>query len=434
MIARHHRRARGRVAGFITAASLLIACAVPASAQIAVVGETVYTMAGAPIRDGVVVIRDGRIAAVGPAASTPVPPGFRVHRARVVTPGLVDARATVGLTGIYNVPHDQDQAERSSAMQPELRAVDAYNALERLVTWVRGFGVTTIHTGHAPGELITGQTMIVKTVGRTVDDAMVRETAAIVATLGPGGQRREGSPGTRGKAMAMLRQELIRAGEYAHRRDDAVEDPAAPDAAPAPEAMEAGPGRDRAGRGRDLRLEALARVLSGELPLLVTANHAQDIASALRLQQEFGIRIWLDGAAEAALLLPEIRAADVPVILHPAMARMVGEYENASFETPLRLHEAGIAFAMQSGFEGYVPKVRVVLFEAAIAAGYGLGPERALAMITIDAARILGIDDRLGSIAPGKDADLALYDGDPFEYTTKCTGVIIDGAWVDDGR
>ena len=122
-----------------------------------------------------------------------------------------------------------------------------------------------------------------------------------------------------------------------------------------------------------------------------------------------------------------LKAAGVPVILHPTMARYYGDLENASMETATTLRDAGILVAMQSGFEDYVPKTRVVLFEAAIAAANGLGLEGALRTITIDAAKILDIDDRVGSIAVGKDGDLALYDGDPFEYTSHCVGVLIDG-------
>ena len=129
-------------------------------------------------------------------------------------------------------------------------------------------------------------------------------------------------------------------------------------------------------------------------------------------------------------VIEQIKAAAVPVILHPTMFRSTGEKENLSMETAAKLHEAGIPIALQSSFESYVPKTRVVLFEAAIAASNGLKFEDALATITIDAAKILGIEKRVGSIEVGKDADVALYDGDPFEYTSHCVGTIIDGRVV----
>jgi imidazolonepropionase-like amidohydrolase len=121
------------------------------------------------------------------------------------------------------------------------------------------------------------------------------------------------------------------------------------------------------------------------------------------------------------------------VIVHPPMGRFAGELENASRTTPARLHEAGIAIAFQSGYESYVPKTRVVLYEAAVAAAHGLGREAALRAITLDAAHVLGVADRLGSLAAGKDGDLALYDGDPFEYTTHCVATVIEGVVVHEG-
>jgi imidazolonepropionase-like amidohydrolase len=171
-------------------------------------------------------------------------------------------------------------------------------------------------------------------------------------------------------------------------------------------------------------------VLARKLPLLITAHRAQDIMSALRLRQEFGIDVVLDGAAEAYLLTNEIKAAGVKVILHPPMARQYGEFENASFTTGAALRAAGIPFAYQSGYEGYVPKTRVILFEAGVAAANGLAWNDALASITIDAARVIGLEKRVGSLEVGKDGDVALFDGDPFEYATHAVSVVIDGKVV----
>ncbi|MCL4852965.1 MAG: amidohydrolase family protein [Bryobacteraceae bacterium] len=379
-----------------------------AAAQIAVVGETVHTSAGAPITNGVVLVRNGKIESVGPASSVRIPAGYRTVKAAVVTPGLIDAHSVVGLGGYLNQPHDQDQREASAPIQPDLRAMDAYNARERLVEWVRGFGVTTVHTGHGPGALVSGQTMIVKTRAEPVARSVLVPEAMLAVTIGDSARVQQGkSPGTRAKMLAMLRSELLKAQDYARKRE-----------------------KDNNGQARDLRLDVLRQVLNRELPLLVTAQRARDILSALRLAEEFNIRVVLDGAAEAPLVMDEIKRAGVPVIVHPTMYRSSGETENLSFETAAKLHQAGIPFALQSGFEAYVPKTRVVLFEAAVAAANGLGPGAALDSITIGAARLLGIDKRAGSLEPGKDADIALYDGDPFEYTTHCTGVMIDGELV----
>ncbi len=375
--------------------------------QLAVRGDVVHTMAGEAIEDGVILSVDGRITAVGRASDIAVPDGYELIEAPVVTPGLVDAHTVVGLAGYLNQPHDQDQVERSGPIQPELRAIDAYNPREALVEWVRGFGVTTMHTGHGPGVLVSGQTMIVKTIGNDVAEALVDPATMVAVTLGNGARESGGkSPGSRSKMIAMLRAELIKAQDYAEKRNTAEE------------------GKEPA---RNLRMEAFAAVLSGNMRLLVTVERANDILTVLRLAEEFGIDIVLDSAAEAYLVTDQIKAAGVPVITHPTMARHGGERENATFEAAKHLRDAGIEFALQSGFEAYVPKTRVILFEAAVAAANGLSFEEALASITINAARLLGISDRVGSLEVGKDADFALYDGDPFEYTTHAVGVVIDG-------
>ncbi len=382
--------------------ALLLALAAQAQ-PLLVRGGLVYTMAGEPIRDGVVLVRDGRIERVGTLAQIGTPAGYRTVQAAVVTPGLIDAHTVVGLTGWLNQAHDQEQLERSAPLQPELRAIDAYNPRDELVGFVRNMGVTTIHTGHGPGALISGQTMVIKTAGGPTDSDVVTAGAMIAATLGPSARAEQGkAPGTTAKAVALLRAELIKAKEYAAKSD----------------------------KPRDLRLDALARVLSGELPLMVTVHRSHDILTAIRIAKEFSFKLVLDGAAEAYEVLPQIKASGFPVIVHPTMARSGGETENLSFETASKLRAAGIPFALQSGFESYVPKTRVVLFEAGAAAAHGLTKEQALASVTIDAARLLGMDRRVGSLEPGKDADLALYDGDPLEYTTHATAVIINGKLV----
>ena len=394
------------------AAGMMCAAEAARPEVVAVYGDTVYTMTGPPIEKGVVLIEAGKITLVGSALDIPVPPEARVLRGKVVTPGLVDAHTIVGLTGYLNQDQDQDQLDKTEPIQPELRAIDSYNPRERLIEWVRGFGVTTIHTGHAPGALVSGQTMIAKTVGESVDDATINPQAMVAVTLGddarPGDDKK--SPGTRSKAVAMLRGELVKTQDYL-RKLELADPEKRPD--------------------RDLRREVFADVLRGKLPLLVTVNRATDIDAALRIAAEFDIRIVLDSASEAYLVADRIKAAGVPVIVHPSMRRGgSGETENISFETAAILRAKGIPVALQSGFEGYVPKTRVALFEAAIAAANGLTTEQALATITSDAATILGVADRVGSLRPGLDGDVAIFDGDPFEYATHCTGVVIDGRVV----
>jgi imidazolonepropionase-like amidohydrolase len=395
---------------------ILIACvlflAAVGQAQVAVRGDKVYTMADAPINDGVVLMRGSKVERVGPAAQVAIPAGYRTLHAQVVTPGLIDAHSVLGLSGYLNVPQDQDQVERSAPMQPELRAIDAYDAREPMIGYVRSYGVTTVHTGHGPGILMSGQTMIVKTIGSTVEEAVITPLSMIAVTLGDGAREQGGkSPGSRSKAAAMLRTELIKAQEYSRKAE-----------------------KKDASTPRDLRLEALTRLIKREIPLLITAHRSQDILTAIRIGKEFNLRIVLDGASEAYLITGQIKASGYPVIVHPTMQRTSGETANGSFENAAKLKAAGISFAIQSGYESYVPKQRVILFEAAMAAANGLTFEEALGSITIGAARILGIEGRAGSLEPGKDGDVALYDGDPFEYTTHCTGVVINGEVVSEAK
>jgi len=386
-----------------------------ANAQdLAVRAGTLHTGAGEAIIDGVVVIEDGLVREVGPASRVDIPEGVEVIEVPVATPGLIDARSTVGLSGAMNQPHDQDQLERSAAIQPELRAIDAYNPRELLVGWLREHGVTTVHTGHGPGEIISGQTLIAKTVGDTVDEAVLRPAHALSATLGEGAtEHGRKSPGNRSKAVAMLRDQFIKAREFLDKKSRSDGEASPP---------------------RDLALESLGSVLAREMPLVVEVHRHNDIMTALRLADEFEFDLVLAGASDAHLLIDEIKAAGVPVILHPTMARAWGgsAMANFSFTTAAKLIEAGIPVALQSGHEGYVPKNRVVLFEAAVLLGYGVEPAQALEMITLAPARILGIDDRVGSLEPGKHGDLALFDGDPFEYTSHVVGTVIQGRRVSD--
>ena len=389
--------------------ALLLGLTSFASAQVAVQADTLYTMDGPKIVDGVVLINNGKIEAVGSASDVEIPSNYEMHETSVVTPGLIDAHTVVGLAGIYNQDSDQDQLETSNAIQPELRAFDAYNAREELVSFVLNKGVTTVHTGHGPGALASGQTMIAKTAYNTVEDALVDSATTVAFTLGSAVGQYFDKPGTRSKGVAMLRQKFIEAQEYMEKRSAADPTKRPP---------------------KNLQMEALADVLSGELTAMITAHRSQDIMTALRLKEEFGFNMILDGAAEAYMVLDEIKEAGVPVFIHPTMIRTYGDSKNASFTTASKLAEAGIPFAFQSGFENYVPKTRIILFEAAVATAYGLDRTEALRALTIQPAQLLGISNRVGSLAEGKDADLVLFDGDPFEYTTHVNDVIVDGKVV----
>ncbi|TNE72716.1 amidohydrolase [bacterium] len=377
----------------------------------AIKGETVYTSAGEPIKNGVVLIKDGKIEQVGTNIS--IPSGYSVHEAKVVTPGFIDAHSVVGLAGIFNQKHDQDQLETSSPIQPELRAIDAYNAQEALVKFLQEMGITTVHSGHGPGALMSGQTLIAKTTGETVEEAVIKPEAMIAMTIGSAVASNFKSPGTRSKGIAMLRETFVSAQQYAEKMKN----------------------KDESKRpARDLKKEAVAKLLSGELTALVTAQTGRDIMTALRLKEEFGFPMVIDGGAEVYTILDEVKKSGVPVIIHPSMMRTYGDGQHATFETAGKVADAGILMAFQSGFEGYVPKTRVITFEAAIAVSNGLAYDKAMKALTIDAAKLLGIDKQIGSLEKGKDADVVLYDGDPFEYTSHVLKVFINGKLVSDKK
>ncbi len=377
------------------------------------------------IENGALLIRGGKIAAVGRAAEVAFPSGVRVLEAAVATPGLIDAHGVTGLAGAYNVPADQDQDERTGPNQAGLRAIDGFNPEERLLRWLLRHGVTALQAGPGEANPIGGLAGLFKTHGGSLDEVLVRFPSALVFSLGEAPKATYAEdrkpPVTRMGTAALIRGALLEAAEYAAKRKRATSLRIPLLSEPKGEAPE-----------RDLSKEALGRALSGEIPALFTARREDDLETALRIGREFGLRVVLADAVEAYLMADRIREAEVPVLVGPVMERP-GRHEtiNQSFENAAILQAAGVPIAFQSGFESYVPKTRVVLFEAAVAVAYGLPDAAALRALTIDSARLLGVEDRLGSLEPGKDADVVLFDGDPLEYTSHVEVVIVNGelAW-----
>jgi imidazolonepropionase-like amidohydrolase len=376
--------------------------------------DEVRPVSGPPIADGAVLVRDGVIEAVGPAAEIEVPEGAAIFEGAVLTPGLIDAWTTAGLTGPYNNTGDQDHAERDDPVRPELRALDGYNPDDALVGWIRGFGVTTVHAGPSPGQPVSGRTLLARTTAAPVDEVALVEDAFVVFSLGEGPKQRFGADGAASRmgSAATIRQALAEAAEYRERRRL--------------------PAGDRP--PVDLGMEALVELLDGQRRAIFHAHRADDLLTALRIAEEYELDIALAGGAEAWLVRDRIAAAGAPVLVGPVMSRSWrdGEQRNSSFENAGLLADAGVPVAFMSGYEGYVPKVRVVLWEAAVAGANGLGPERTLEALTLGAAQILGIDGETGSLEVGKAADLALFDGDPFEYASHACVVVAAGEVVSD--
>jgi imidazolonepropionase-like amidohydrolase len=366
------------------------------------------------IAGGVVVIRDGRIREVGERGRVAVPEGAAVLRAPVVTPGLVDAQSVVGLSGMANTDAERDVDEATGPTQAGLRAIDGVNPRDPLFDWLLAHGVTAVQTGPGEANPIGGLAGVFKTHGDRVESMTLRFPSALVVSLGERPKATYGEkqqlPMTRMGTAAVIRQAFVEAQAY--RKSGGLL------------------GGKKKG-GRDLAKEALVLALERKIPVLATARREDDLHTALRLAREFELDLQLADAVEAYLAVDAIREAKVPVLVGPVLER-IGSPEtiNLSLENAAILARAGVPVAFRSGFEDYVPKTHVVLFEAAVAGAYGLGFERALAALTIEAARLLGVADRVGSLEPGKDADLALFDGDPFEYASHVDAVVVNGKVV----
>jgi imidazolonepropionase-like amidohydrolase len=355
-----------------------------------------------------VVIEDGRIRAVGPAAEVRVPTGALRLSAAVATPGFVDAHTNAGLAGAGNVPSVLDQDELSDPNGADLRALDAFDPADPMLRWLLEHGTTVVQASPGPGNPIAGQAGIFRTHGRSADAMVVRFPSAVVFNLGEspklayGAERK--APMTRMGTAAIVRRALAEAKRESGWLGGEPEDP---------------------------RSAVLARVARGELPAIFTAQRADDLLTALRIAKEFELRFALAGAAEGWLVADALAAAQASVLAGPVMMRpALPETQNASFENAAILAARGVRIAIPSGFEAYVPKNHVVLFEATVAAAFGLGRDAALRAITLEPARLLGIDADYGSLEPGKRADVVLFDGEPLEYTTHVTAVVASGEVV----
>jgi len=374
-----------------------------------------FTVAKGTIEDGAVLVRDGKIVAVGPRASLKIPPQTPVITAATVTPGLIDAHSIVPLSGEYNIAADQDADERSDPDQAELRVLDAFNPSEPLLRFLLENGITVVHACPGRDNVIAGVTGVFRTHGTTAESMVVHYPQSLLFNLGEPPKRtyKGQRPGTRMGTAAIIRKAFTDAANYRRKRE-------------APKSGE--PALDT-----NLKLESLRAVLDRKVSALFCAQKADDLSTALRLINEFHLDGRLALAAEAYLVSDQIAAAKIPVIVHPTMQRPESmETLNSYLGNAAALADAKIPLAIGSGIEDYVPKTRVARLEAAMAMVYGLGREPSLRAITLDAARILGIDDRYGSLEPGKVADLVLYDGDPFEHATHVTAVFVDGRLVYD--
>jgi imidazolonepropionase-like amidohydrolase len=383
--------------------------------RLAILAGRIHTVSQGVIPNGVILVEDGKVKRVGPRSSIAIPSGTPTLTAAVVTPGLIDAHTVVGLAGALNVTADQDQDEMSDPNQADLRVLDSFNPNEPLLEYLRRQGVTVVHAVPGRANVISGQTGIFRTAGNTAERMTVRFPAGLLVNLGevPKASYSGRLPTTRMGTASLVRTAFAQAQAHLRKKAAQAEDKRPP---------------------FNAKLDALGLALEGKVPVIFAAHRADDLATGLRLAKEFHVKARLDLATEGYLMADALAEAKVPVVLHPTMQRAAASMEtcHSQLANAAVLAQHKIPLAIGTGFEGYVPKTRVLRHEAAIAMVNGLGFERALAAVTRDAAKILGIDDRFGSIESGKVADLVLYDGDPFEHATHVTHTLIDGRVVYD--
>lgn len=361
--------------------------------------------------DAVIIVSNGRIEAAGPAGQVPVPPGLPVLVAAEATPGLVDGHGCAGISGGVNIPADQDQDETTDPNGADLSVIDGFNPDDGLLEFVRRHGVTAVHVLPGRKTLVAGRSAVFQSHGRTAESMLLPSAGMLVCNLGdPAKETHSGKITTRMAVAAELRRLFEQGRTHGARVPAKGDKPAAPNP----------------------KLEALARAAAGKLPVLFSAHRASDIRTALRLAEEFKLDARLGLAGEGYLLAGDIAASKVPVFLHPPLLRAGTGLETLHVFTGSArvLGRAGVPVVLGSSFEGYVPKIRNIRSEAGAAAAAGWPREEALAAITSRPAAILGIDR--GTIAPGKAADLALFDGDPLENATHATHTIIAGRVVYD--
>ncbi|HET9151143.1 MAG TPA: amidohydrolase family protein [Gemmatimonadales bacterium] len=392
-----------RIAG-LTAALVMLA-GVAAAQTVAITGARVLVGNGTTLDGATVVIRDGRIAAVGRDAA--VPDGARVidARGKVVTPGLLNSATSLGAMEIEAVDETNDAASNNPKITAAFDIRYSLNPWTTLIPIERDGGVTSAVVAPNPrASIIAGTGALIRLSGLRVDSLVERSPVAMFGAFDERAAARTG--GSRGDAMLTFRELLQDVKTYAADR----------------QAYDNRARRDLALSRLDL--EAMVPVVEGKLPLALSVNRAADILNALALAREFRLRLIIIGAAEGWMVADDIRAAGVPVILDPLLDIPGYDGLAATLENATRLRKAGVTIAFAT-FDAH--NARNLRFSAGNAVANGLPYDEALAAITSAPARIWGVGDRLGQIAAGQDADVVVWSGDPFELMTRAEHVFIRG-------
>ena len=381
---------------------------------VAIVGGFVVPITAEPIDGATILIEDGKITAIG--AGLNIPADARVIDAAGcwVLPGFIEAHGHVGVHEEGEGWAGSDSNELTEPVTAQVRAVDAINPADLGFRDAVSGGVLAVNVNPGSGNPIGGQTCALKCWGRTVDEMLLRAPAGMKSALGENPKRvygeRKQSPSTRLGTAAVIRGALVDATNYLARLDAEQRKPAA----------------DRKPVDRDLKLEALGMVLRREIPWRQHCHRADDIATALRIADEFGYDLVIDHGTEAHLLADILAAKDIPVIIGPLFtSRSKVELRNRSLANPGRLAAAGVTIAITTDHP--VVPINFLAHQAALSVKHGLDRDTALRALTINPARIIGIEDRLGSIEAGKDADLVIWSGDPLDVLSRVTRALVDG-------
>ena len=388
-----------------------------AGGAVAITGGRIVPITGSDIEHGTVLVTGGRIAAVGD--SVEIPDGAEVIDAAGswILPGFIDAHAHVGVSEEAEGWAGQDTNEMTEPVTAQVRAIDAINPADLGFRDAISGGVLAVNVNPGSGNPIGGQTVALKCWGRTVDQMALRQPSGMKSALGENPKRVYGdqkkTPSTRLGTAAVIRGALVAAANYLERIDAEARKPEA----------------ERKPVERDLKLEALGLVLRKQIPWRQHCHRADDIATAIRIADEFGYDLVIDHGTEAHLLADLIAARGTPVIIGPLFtSRSKVELRNRSLANPGRLAKAGVTIAITTDHP--VVPINFLVHQASLAVKDGLDRETALRALTINPARIAGIDDRLGSIEPGKDADLVIWSGDPLDVLSRAVRVFVDGAEI----
>ena len=368
-----------------------------------------FTMEGdGYIEGGDVLMEAGKVVAAGANLSAPGAKVIDAHGA-YATPGFVDPHTHIGLWADGERDDTGDGNEATDPVTPHLRALDAVNPVDPCFAEACRAGVTSVAAGPGSANVLGGQFLAMKTHGKSLKTMLIKEPLAMKAAFGENPKHVYGSngkrPGTRMGTAAVLREALYEAREYMEKRagKDADKRPAF-----------------------NLKNEALAMVLRRELLLKMHAHRADDILTAIRIVKEFDLRASVEHCTEGHLIAGELREAGVGVILGPLLCdRSKPELKNLTMKAPAILHRAGVKFALMTD-HGVIPE-QYLPVEAGLCVREGLPEMEALRAITINAAEVIGLADRIGSLAPGKDADLVLFDGHPLETRTHASLVLVNG-------